>query len=257
MSFTGGADAYDRFMGRYSSLLAPSFADFGGIARGRLALDVGCGPGALTAELVARLGATSVSAVDPSESFVSAARQRHPGVTVERAAAEELPFGDDTFDVALAQLVVHFMEDPVAGLREMARVTRAGGVVAACVWDHAGGRGPLSVFWDAARELDPDADDESTFAGAREGHLAQLLGTAGLHEIEEDTVSVSLEHRTFDDWWEPYTLGVGPAGSYVAGLDPDRAAQLRERCREMLPPAPFVLTALAWAARGLVPASSR
>jgi SAM-dependent methyltransferase len=256
MSFTGGADAYDRFMGRYSSLLAPSFADFGGIARGQLALDVGCGPGALTAELVARLGATSVSAVDPSESFVSAARQRHPGVTVERAAAEELPFGDDTFDVALAQLVVHFMEDPVAGSREMARVTRAGGVVAACVWDHAGGRGPLSVFWDAARELDPDADDESTFARAREGHLAQLLGTAGLHEIEEDTLSVSLEHRTFDDWWEPYTLGVGPAGSYVAGLDPDRAAQLRERCREMLPPAPFVLTALAWGARGLVPPAS-
>jgi hypothetical protein len=139
----------------------------------------------------------------------------------------------------------------------MARVTRAGGVVAACVWDHAGGHGPLSVFWDAARELDPHVDDESTFAGAREGHLAQLLGAAGLDEIEEDTLSVSLEHRTFDDWWEPYTLGVGPAGSYVAGLDPDRAAQLRERCREMLPPAPFVLTALAWAARGLVPASSR
>jgi SAM-dependent methyltransferase len=257
MSFTGGADSYDRFMGRYSSLLAPSFADFAGIAPGQVALDVGCGPGALTAELVPRLGSTSVSAVDPSESFVSAARQRHPGVTVERAAAEELPFGDDTFDVALAQLVVHFMEDPVAGSREMARVTRAGGVVAACVWDHAGGRGPLSVFWDAARELDPDADDESTFAGAREGHLAQLLGTAGLHEIEEDTLSVSLEHRTFDDWWEPYTLGVGPAGSYVAGLDPDRAAQLRERCREMLPSAPFVLTALAWAARGLVPPGPR
>jgi SAM-dependent methyltransferase len=257
MSFTGGADAYDRFMGRYSSLLAPSFADFAGIARGQLALDVGCGPGALTAELVARLGAMSVSAVDPSESFVSAARQRHPGVTVERAAAEELPFGDDTFEVALAQLVVHFMEDPVGGLRQMARVTRAGGVVAACVWDHGAGHGPLSAFWDAARELDHDVDDESTLAGAREGHLAQLLGSAGLHEIEEDTLSISLEHRTFDDWWEPYTLGVGPAGSYVAGLDPDRAAQLRERCREMLPSPPFVLTALAWAARGLVPPASR
>ena len=190
MSFTGGADAYDRFMGRYSSLLAPSFADFAGIAPGQLALDVGCGPGALTAELVARLGSASVSAVDPSESFVAAARERHPGVIVERAAAEELPFGDDTFDVALAQLVVHFMEDPIAGLREMARVTRAGGVVAACVWDHAGGLGPLSVFWDAARELDHDVDDESTLAGAREGHLAQLVGSAGLHEIEENTLSV-------------------------------------------------------------------
>ena len=252
MSFTGGADAYDRFMGRYSSLLAPSFADFAGIAPGQVALDVGCGPGALTAELVARLGSPSVSAVDPSPSFVVAARQRLPGVTVERAAAEELPFGDDTFDVALAQLVVHFMEDPVAGLREMARVTRTDGVVVACVWDHAGGHGPLSVFWTAARELDPAVVDESTFAGAREGHLARLLETAGLHEIEEDALSVSVEHRTFDDWWEPYTLCVGPAGSYVAGLDPDRAAQLRERCRELLPSPPFVLTALAWAARGLV-----
>lgn len=257
MSFTGGADSYDRFMGRYSSLLAPSFADFGGIAPGQLALDVGCGPGALTAELVARLGSASVSAVDPSASFVAAVRQRHPGVTVKRAAAEDLPFGDGTFDVALAQLVVHFMDDPVAGLSEMARVTRVEGVVAACVWDHAGGHGPLSVFWDAARELDPGADDESTFAGAREGHLAQLLGTAGLHQIEEDVLSVRLEHRTFDDWWEPYTLGVGPAGSYLAGLDPDRQAKLRERCREMLPSPPFVLTALAWAARGVVSPASR
>jgi SAM-dependent methyltransferase len=256
VSFTGGVDAYDRFMGRYSSLLAPSFADFGGIEAAQLALDVGCGPGALTAELVARLGSTSVSAVDPSASFVAAARQRHPEVTVRRAAAEELPFGDETFDVALAQLVVHFMDDPVAGLREMARVTRSEGVVAACVWDHAGGHGPLSVFWEATRELDADVHDESTLAGAREGHLAQLLGTAGLHGIEEGVLSVSLEHETFDDWWEPYTLGVGPAGSYVAGLDPDRRARLRERCREMLPSAPFVLTARAWAARGLVSSAS-
>ena len=257
MSFSGGADAYDRFMGRYSSLLAPSFADFGKIAAGQLALDVGCGPGAFTAELVGRLGSTSVSAVDPSASFETAARERFPGVTVRRAAAEDLPFGDETFDVALAQLVVHFMDDPVAGLREMARVTRTDGVVAACVWDHAGDHGPLSVFWGAARELDPHVHDESRFAGAREGHLAQLLGTAGLHEIEEDTLSISSEHRTFEDWWEPYTLGVGPAGSYVAGLDPDRRDQLRERCREMLPPAPFVLTAVAWAARGLVSPASR
>jgi SAM-dependent methyltransferase len=256
MSFTGGADAYDRFMGRYSSLLAPSFADFGRIGAGQVALDVGCGPGALTAELVARLGSTSVSAVDPSASFVTAARERHPGVAVRRAAAEKLPFGDETFDVALAQLVVHFMEDPVTGLREMARVTRTEGVVAACVWDHAGGHGPLSVFWDAARELDPDVDDESTFAGARQGHLAELLETAGLHEVEEDALSIGLEHRTFDDWWEPYTLGVGPAGTYVARLDPDRRARLLERCREMLPSAPFVLTALAWAARGVVPPAS-
>jgi len=169
---------------------------------------------------------------------------------VERASAERLPFPDQTFDAALAQLVVHFMADPVSGLREMARVTRKRGVVAACVWDHAGGQGPLSVYWEAARELDPEVEDESELAGARAGHLTELFEAAGLDEIEETNLAVSVEHPTFEDWWEPFTLGVGPAGSYAARLDPTRQAELRELCRARLP-APFVLTARAWAARGL------
>jgi SAM-dependent methyltransferase len=251
VSFAVGADAYDRFMGRYSVPLAPQLADLAAVSAGQHVLDVGCGPGALTAELVARLGPDAVSAVDPSEPFVAAARERHPGVNVQRAAAEELPFEDRAFDSALAQLVVHFMADPVAGLREMARVTREEGVVAACVWDHAGGRGPLSVFWEAAHELDPDVADESRLAGTREGHLSQLFEAAGLHDVEESALPVSVEHPSFEDWWEPYTLGVGPAGGYAAGLDDDRQAQLRERCRQLLPTAPFVLTSQAWAARGL------
>ena len=142
MTFDVRADAYDRFMGRYSTPLAPQFADLAGVAAGQRVLDVGCGPGALTTELVRRLGGDAVSAVDPSEPFVAAIQQRQPGVTVRQAAAEQLPFPDRTFDAALAQLVVHFMTDPVAGLREMARVTRPGGVVAVCVWDNAGGKGP-------------------------------------------------------------------------------------------------------------------
>jgi SAM-dependent methyltransferase len=170
---------------------------------------------------------------------------------VERASAEHLPFPDQAFDAALAQLVVHFMADPVTGLREMARVTRKSGVVAACVWDHAGGQGPLSLYWDTARELDPDVEDESELAGAREGHLTELFEAAGLHEIEETHLAVSVEHPTFEDWWEPFTLGVGPAGGYAARLDPTRQAQLRDRCRERFPAAPFVLPARAWAARGL------
>jgi SAM-dependent methyltransferase len=231
VSFFTGADAYDRFMGRYSGPLAPAFADFAGVTEGRRVLDVGCGPGALTTELVRRLGRDAVSAVDPSESFVAAARERHPGVTVQRASAEELPFEDDAFDVSIAQLVVHFMSDPEAGLREMARVTRDGGVVAACVWDHAGGRGPLSPYWDAARELDPGVRDESNLAGAREGHLSELFGAAGLREIEESSLTIRVEHPTFEDWWEPFTLGVGPAGAYVAGLDDaqDRASRALPR----------------------------
>lgn len=250
MSFAVGAEQYDRFMGRYSGPLAPVFADFADFGAGQRVVDVGCGPGALTVELVGRVGADAVSAVDPSESFVVAARERHPGVDVQQAAAEELPFADHAFGAALAQLVVHFMADPVAGLSEMARVTSAGGVVAACVWDHAGGRGPLSVFWDAARELDPDVDDESRLAGAREGHLVELFEAAGLRDVEDGDLSVDVEHPSFEEWWEPFTFGVGPAGGLVARLDPDRQAQLRDRCRKLLPEAPFVVSAHVWAARG-------
>ena len=252
MSFDVAAEAYDRFMGRYSLQLSPQLADFAGVrGGGQRVIDVGCGPGALTAELVRRLGPAAVAAVDPSEPFVAAARARNPGVDVRSASAEQLPFPDDAFDAALAQLVVHFMSDPVAGLAEMGRVTRRDGIVAACVWDHAGGQGPLSLFWRAARELDPEVEDESQLAGAREGHLAELFEAAGLRDIEGTALSASVKHPSFEEWWEPFTGGVGPAGSHVAGLDALRAAELRERCRALLPDAPFALTARAWAARGL------
>jgi SAM-dependent methyltransferase len=249
--FEVAADSYDRFMGRYSVLLSPQLADLAGVRAGQRALDVGCGPGALTAELVGRLGVAAVAAVDPSEPFVASARARHPGVDVQRASAERLPFPDGVFDATLAQLVVHFMADPVAGLAEMARVTRRGGVVAACVWDHGGNHGPLRAFWTAAREIDPEADDESDLAGTREGHLAELLAAAGLRRVEATSLPVSRDHPSFEEWWEPFTHGVGPAGSFVAGLDPERRVELRERCRAMLGPAPFVVAATAWAARGV------
>jgi len=251
VSFDVAAEAYDRFMGRYSLLLSPHLADLAGVRSGQRVLDVGCGPGGLTAELVTRVGPAAVVAVDPSEPFVAAARARNPGVNVLQASAEELPFPDGSFDAALAQLVVHFMSDPVAGLAEMARVSRRDGVVGACVWDHGGGQGPLRVFWEAARELDPEVDDESHLAGVREGHLAELFEAAGLRAVEATTLSASLEHPSFDEWWEPFTRGVGPAGAYVASLDAERRAELRETCRRLLPLPPFVLTARAWATRGL------
>lgn len=251
MSFVVSAAAYDRFMGRYSVPLSSRFADWAGIAAGQRVLDVGCGPGALTSELVARVGGAAVSAVDPSEPLGAAARARNPAVDVQQASAEQLPFEDQAFDAALAQLVVHFMSDPAAGVAEMRRVTRLGGVVAACVWDHAGDRGPLSPLWEAARELDPEVESESRLVGAREGDLGRLFEAAGLVEIEEAALSVSVEHPSFEEWWEPFTLGVGPAGSYVVGLDSGSRARLREHCRAALPEAPFVLSAWAWAARGL------
>ena len=256
MTFNVAAEAYDRFMGKYSRLLAPQMADLAGISAGQRALDVGCGPGALTSELVARLGPTGVAAVDPSESFVETARVRHPGVTVERASADALPFENGAFDATFAQLVVHFMPDPVAGIGEMRRVTRPGGVVAACVWDFGANVGPHGPFWTAVHELDPAAPDEADRPGARQGHLVELFGAAALGDVVETALWVSLEHESFDAWWEPYEDGVGPAGAYVSSLDDARRVALRERCRELVPPAPFSITARAWAARGTVPASA-
>jgi SAM-dependent methyltransferase len=193
-----------------------------------------------------------VAAVDPSRTFTMAAQARHPGVDVIVASAEVLPFPADEFDAALAQLVVHFMADPVVGIREMARVTVPGGVVAACVWDFAGGRGPLGPFWEAAAEIDPEVEDESWLAGARRGHLIELFHSAGLTELEAADLVAIREYPGFDAWWDPFTRGVGPGGSYVGSLDPNRREELRNRCRSMLPEGSFVLTAHAWAALGRV-----
>ena len=248
MSFDVSADAYLRFMGRYSEPLAAQFANLAGVGSGQRVLDVGCGPGALTAELVRRVGADAVSAVEPSSSFAAAVRERLPGVDVRRSAAERLPFPADAFDAALAQLVVHFMTDPLLGLREMGRVTRPGGAVAACVWDHAGGRGPLSTFWRAVRELDPGADDESGLAGVREGHLAELFTQAGLAAVRVTTLTVRVRQAGFESWWETFTLGVGPAGAYLTSLPAARQDELRERCRRLLPAGPFEVSATVWAA---------
>lgn len=251
MSFSVGAEQYDQFMGRYSRPLAPRFADFAAVTAGQRALDVGCGPGSLTGELVRRLGADAVCAVDPSGSFVAAVADRYPDVRVGRASAEQLPFDAGSFDAALAQLVVHFMADPVRGLGEMLRVTKAGGVVGACVWDHAGGQGPLSTFWEAARALDADVEDESGLAGAREGHLTELLRAAGAGEVRETALSVDVAHASFEEWWDPFLLGVGPAGKYVTNLEATEQARLRDLCRERLPTPPFVVSARAWAVRGV------
>ena len=251
MSFAVPADAYDRFMGRYSTRLSAQLADLAGVRSGQRVLDVGCGPGALTAELVGRVGAPAVSAVNPSEPFVTAARERHPEVDVRQAGAESLPFEGASFDAALAQLVVQFMADPAAGVAEMRRVTKPGGVVTACVWDHGGGGGPLSPFWEAARDLDGGSDGESHGVGASAGDLARLFESAGLSAVEETGLSVAVTHPSFEEWWEPYELGVGPAGSYVAALEPERRAALREHCRSRLPDPPFAVTARAWAARGV------
>lgn len=250
MSFDVSADAYGRFMGRYSEPLAEIFADWAGIAPGLRALDVGCGPGALTAVLASRLGSEATTAIDPSESFVAAVRARLPEVDVRSGSAEALPFRDHAFDAALAELVVHFMKDPHLGVSEMVRVTRPAGTVAACVWDFAGARAPQSVFFRAASDVLGRELGEADRAGARSGELVGLLQDAGCSDVEEGALHVTVSYDTFDEWWDPYTLGVSPAGVLLASLDdPDREA-IRVRFAQLLPDAPVIVDAVAWAARG-------
>jgi SAM-dependent methyltransferase len=248
VSFDVPPDAYGRFMGRYAEPLADVFASFCGAGAGDRVLDVGCGPGALTTHLLS-LGAEP-AAIDPSPPFVAAIRARFPDVDARQGTAEKLPYGADAFDAALAQLVVHFMSDPVQGLREMARVTRTEGVVGACVWD--GPTGALAPFWDAVHVIDPAAEDEALSSGARHGHLTELFHAADLGDVEEMSIAVDVVHPTFEEWWEPYTLGVGPAGDYVQRLDGDGRVSLERTARERLGNGPFTVTARAWAARGKV-----
>jgi len=251
MTFDVDPDAYTRFMGRFSEPLAREFAALLDLHEGDRALDVGCGTGALTAVLSEVLGASSVSAIDPSEQFVASVRSRFAGVDTRVGSAETLPFEADEFDACVAQLVVQFMDDPVQGLREMARVTRPGGVVAANVWDFADGSGPLAPFGAARRSLDPNVPGGRP--GSARGDLADLFRRAGLVDIREPVVTVEVEFASFEEWWEPFTFGVGPVGEYVSSLTTAGVAALRRACAERLPSAPFVTAASAWVAMGAVP----
>lgn len=250
MSFEVAAEAYGRYMGRYSAPLALELLDLVDARLGQRALDVGCGPGVLTEPLVERLGADAVAAIDPSEAFVAALRERLPGVDAHRGASESLPFADDEFDLALAQLVVHFMTDPVAGIREMARVTRPDGLVAASVWDYENERSPISFFWRAALDIDSSAPGEGHLAGTREGQLVDIFERAGLRDVRPGTLTVTVELPDFDDWWQPYTLGVAPGGQYVAQLDAEQREAIRRHCKELLPDGPISVEATAWVALG-------
>jgi len=249
MSFEASGDHYDRWVGRYLPELAPALADAAGVRPGQRAVDIGSGPGGLTRELVARLGAENVAALDPSASFVAACRERNPGVDVHLGVAEQLPFPNRSFDVALACLVVPFMRDAVLGVREMARVAP---VVTACVWDYGEGMQMLRVFWEVAAAVDPNAPGEARLVGSSAGDLGRVFGEAGLHEIEEGALDVGAQYEDFDDWWEPFTFGIGPAGSYCISLDDEHRAALREECRRRLgdPRAPFRAPARAWYAVG-------
>ena len=249
-------DAYDRHIGRYSPKLARKLVNVAGVKLTDRALDVGCGPGALTGELVARLGIDRVAAVDPSPSFLDACRLRYPGITAEVASAESLPFDDDEFDLALAQLVVNFMDDPHAGVGEMSRVTRPGGVVAGAVWDYGGGMTLLRSFWDAVAAIKPSDGqrDERNMGMATPEELSDLWRAVGLDQVDVSEGVVSASYQGFEDLWQPLELGVGPAGAYAASLNPQDRDALKRDLRERLSvgESPFELTARAWIVTGRV-----
>ncbi|HEV7773711.1 MAG TPA: class I SAM-dependent methyltransferase [Conexibacter sp.] len=254
MTFAVPPEGYDSFMGRYSRQLAPLLAHFAGVRPGVRALDVGCGPGALTEVLAGLIGPAQVGAADPSPGFAAACAARVPGADVRTAAAETLPWEDAAFDVALAQLVVEFMGDPGAGVREMRRTVKPGGTVAACTWEADGGMTMLHAFWEAAVAVDPAAPAEPMRLG-RPGPLRELWASAGFGDVAVEPLDVECAYEDFDSFWRPFTGGVGPAGAYLASLAPDTQAALREEGRRRLgdPQSAFRLSARAWAVRGRVP----
>ncbi|MGF1618781.1 MAG: class I SAM-dependent methyltransferase [Acidimicrobiia bacterium] len=255
-TFTATGSDYDRFMGRYSAKLARLFADTVDLSPGIRALDLGCGPGALTGVLVERVGTAGVSACDPSPSFVAACASHYPGIDVRAGRAEAIPFEDSRFDVAMAQLVLHFVSEPETVGLELRRVVRKGGVVAACVWDFEQGMEMLRAFWDAALLVDPAAPDEAmTMRFGRAGEIADLLASPGFVDITETTLTVSSVYQSFDELWSGFLAGIGPAGSYCVSLDEDRQASLRQRLFERIgePVGHFELSATARSASGVAP----
>jgi ubiquinone/menaquinone biosynthesis C-methylase UbiE len=257
-TFLHGADVYDRHIGRYGRELAMELIHLADVRPGQRVLDVGCGPGAMTRQLVTLLGAEQVAAIDPSPSFVEACQDRLPGVNAQVAAAEALPFADRIFDRTLAQLVVNFMTDADAGVREMRRATRSGGTVAAAVWDYAGQMTLLRRFWDSVIALDPsaaDLDEGRSMRYCTPDELEALWASAGLEQLMISEVVVTAGYESFEDLWEPFEFGVAPSGAYVASLAPDRRAELKADFQQRLGAGdePFRLGARAWLVAGRAP----
>ncbi|HEX5469912.1 MAG TPA: class I SAM-dependent methyltransferase [Gaiellaceae bacterium] len=256
MTFAVAAEAYDRFMGRYSGELGRELASRAGLRPAMRALDVGAGTGKLTGALAEIVGEENVAAVDPSEPFAETLRERFPHADVRRASAEDLPFPDEEFDAVLSQLVLNFVADPKRALAEMRRVARRGGVAAAAVWDYGEAMTMLTRFWEAAATIDADGaealDERRTMRLSAEGGLAELWETTGLADVEGGAIVVSTSYESFDELWKPYLAGVGPAGAYAASLAPDAQEALRDEYRRRLgsPEGAFTLEARAWYAVG-------
>ncbi len=250
MTFAVAGEAYDRYIGRYSRRIAPRFLDFAEVETGPV-VEVGCGPGSLASVLAARFGASSVAAVDPSGPFVAACRARVPGADVRLASAEALPFPDQTFEAALSQLVLSFVRDADRAMAEMSRVVRRGGTVAACTFESRG-LALVRTFWDAALRFDPDAPDDASIPFRLMAELVDLWRRAGLRDVATGVIEIDAEYAGFDDFWSPFTFGIGPVGSYLVAQPEARRTAIRDACFELLggPTGPFSLPARVLAIRG-------
>jgi len=256
------SDAYERFMGRWSRRLAPLLVKFAAVGDRDSVLDIGPGTGALAAALAEAAPSGRVTGVDRSAAYVRFAQSRASSDRVRFVVgdAQALEFPDAAFDKTLSLLVMNFIPDPARALREMVRVTRPDGVVAAGVWDYGDGMQMLRVFWDEAVALDPAiaARDERNMPLCKPGELAALWQGQELVRVEEQPIAIEMEFDSFDDYWRPFLGGQGPAGAYVAALDEPRRAALEARLRSRVlgggrSDGPFKLQARAWAVKGVVP----
>ena len=257
-AFNSGA-AYEPYVGRWSRVVAPAFVRWLDAPPGIHWLDVGCGTGALSSAILAGARPRAVSGVDRSAAFIAHAREQvdDDRLDLREGDALALPFDDGAFDATVSGLVLNFLPDPNRGLAEMARVTRPGGIVAIYVWDYAGGMELMRYFWDTAVAIDPGAaawdEGQRQTPLCRPDALARRFDEAGLLDVETRAIDVPTVFRDFDDYWSPFLGGQGSAPTWVATLDDERRAALRERLRANLPidaDGGIRLTARAWAARG-------
>ena len=254
-------EAYERFMGRWSARLAPSFVRFSGIRNGQRVLDAGCGTGSLSLTLLAAGDEIRVVGVDPAEDYVAFARRRTPDprVAFRVGAAESLPFPDKSFDAALALLVLQEFDDPVRAVREMARTTRRGGRIAACLWDFVDGMPMTSLFWQAAETVAPEAvarrraERQPCKIGLQE--LNELWTDAGLSDVRTASLEISQAFSSFDDYWQPFISGCTPLSAFAAAVDRETrgelANELRRNIPNLRPDGSFVLPARALAVAGI------
>jgi SAM-dependent methyltransferase len=258
-------DAYERYMGRWSRELASLLVQFAGVLDGDAVADIGAGTGALTAAVVATAPSSRVLGIDESEPYVAYAQAHHQGerVRFEVGDAQHLHFVDASFDRTLSLLILNFIPDPGRALKEMVRVTRAGGTIAAAVWDYGEGMEMLRVFWDEAVALNPAADgkDERHMPLSRRGELTELWRRHMLENLSDKVLTIETRFSSFEDFWSPFLERQGPAGAYVATLSANDREQLRLNLRRRLlgegADRPIVLGARAWAVRGTVPLLSR